>query len=539
MIFNKVLLLNILLGYVNCQIAFTELSKIGVIKGKNYGLKLRGLSSTQIVVIKLIPNLNNLSECTNDALSDYKKLLDKVINPIDIAIRTMRGVVSQKDASSRFWGAVIGGVALGIATSAQITAGIALHNSIQNAHAVEQIKESIRASNQAITELTAAGKKTVLALSALQDQINTLIVPSINELGCNVAKNTLALKLNQYFSELSLVFGPNLREPASQTLSIQAIARVFNNDFESILSRLGYSASDLLDILESNSIRARIIGVDTTDYFITLQVEYPSITPIANAVVQSFNLISFNHKGSEWFPVFPRHLLIRMSLISNIDLSSCSQTSNSYICPQDTSSPISYPLYSCITGNTSRCIASRNVNSQVSRYALSEGVIFANCIPILCQCHTTNQNIIQDRSVSNVMITREDCPEVFLDGLFITLGPRKLNRTMYSSDYTIGGQVNIDPVDIGSDIVDIQTSLNKTQEYIDKSNKILDSIKSSIINTSTMTYLIIISVIIMIWLVALTVWAIHLTKQTLRYPSFPPNSGRSSTVNSLSSLISR
>ncbi|UOL48945.1 fusion protein [Wenzhou Myotis davidii paramyxovirus 1] len=521
------------------QVAFTELSKIGIIKGKNYGLKLRGISTTQLIVIKLIPNLENLTGCTSNALDDYKRLLDKVILPIDQAIKTMRDAISQKDTSAKFWGAVIGGVALGIATSAQITAGVALHNSLQNAKAVEQLKESIRNTNQAVTELTTAGRKTVLALSALQDQINTIIVPSINSLGCEVAKNTLALRLNQYFSEISFVFGPNLREPASQTISIQALARAFNNDFESILSKLGYTSEDLLDVLESNSIQARIIGVDTTNYFITLQVEYPTITKIMNAVVQSFNLISFNHRGSEWMPVFPRNILIRMNLISNIDLTSCSQTSNNYICPQDTSSPISYPLYSCITGNTSKCIASRNVNSQVSRYALSDGVIFANCVPILCQCHTTGQNIVQDRSVSNVMITKDDCPEVFLDGLFITLGPKKMNRSMYSDDYKIGGQVNIDPVDIGSDISQIQESLNKTQDFIDKSNSILDRINPSIITGPRFIYLIVITVVLLIWITLLTLWIIYLTKSLNDEKAYSRTISGSSTINSLSSLISR
>ncbi|WJL29528.1 fusion protein [Plecomyxo virus] len=522
---------------INAQIGFTDLSKIGIIKAKNYELKLKGSPTTQSIVIKLIPNLSNLSQCTQLVLDDYKKLLDKIIIPIDKSIKVMRNAITQKNTDVKFWGAVVGGVALGVATSAQITAGIALHNSLENAKAIDQLKDSITTVNQGIQELKYASSKTVLVLNALQDQINTNIIPSINQLGCEVAKNTIGLRLNQYFSEISLIFGPNLRDPSTETLSIQAIAGAFNNDFESILSKLGYSNDDLLDVLQSKAIQARIIGVDINNYFVTLQVEYPTITKIVGATIQTFNLISFNHKGSEWFPIFPREILVKMNLISNIDLRSCTMTDRSYICSQDTSSPISYPLYQCITGNISKCIATRNVNSQVSRFALSDGVVFANCVPILCQCHTSGQTIIQERKVSNVMISKDDCNELFIDGIFITLGPKKLNRTMYSSDYEIGGQVSLDPVDIGSDISEIQNHLNKTQEYIDKANTILNRVNSNIIGKKSSVYLIVITVIIVILILIIFLWLIYLTKQ-LNVPNHHsvPFSNVS-TVNSLSSLI--
>lgn len=519
------------------QIAFSDLSKIGIIKARNYKWKIKSSPIIQPMVIKLLPNMGNLTRCTSSAVDDYQQMLNRILTPISESLAIMKAAIQPKKSNYKLWGAIVGGVALGVATSAQITAGIALHNSLQNADAINQLKNAIKNSNSAITELKTASQQTVIALSALQDQINTVMIPTMNQMGCQIATNSLGLKLSQYFSEISLIFGPNLRDPASETISIQALSRAFNGDFESILNKLGYTNSDFLDVLESNSIQARIIGVDTLNYLIILQIEYPIITEIPNASIQKFNLISFNNKGSEWFPVFPKELLVRFEYISNIDISQCTQTSSSFICSQDTSSPISLALYDCIAGDLSKCIATKNVNSQVSRYALSDGVLFANCMPITCECQTTQQTIIQDKKTSNVMITSEYCQEVYIDSFFITVGPKHLNRSVFSKDFIIGDQISIDPIDIGSDISQIQASINKTQEYLDKSNSILNSINPSIINATSMIWIWFILILSVLWIVISLTWLIILTRKSNYMQIQYIRDSRSPTISTLSSYV--
>ncbi|UOL48959.1 fusion protein [Wufeng Murina leucogaster paramyxovirus 1] len=522
-----------LIGDLNAQVAFSELSKIGIIKGRNYRWKIKGSPIIQPMVIRLIPNLGNITTCTKPVIDDYELLLKRILDPIGESLKRMKSAISVKQSEKRFWGAVIGGVALGVATSAQITAGIALHNSLENAAAVEKLKEAIRNSNDAITQLKTATQDTVVALSALQEQINTQIIPMINKLSCDSLKTTLALKLNQYFSEISLIFGPNLRDPASETLSIQALSKAFNDDFETILKTLGYTDGDFLDVLESDSIRARIIDVDTTYYYIVLQIEYPILTEVENAVIQKFNLISFNNNGMEWFPLFPNELLIRLGYISNINIAHCSQTSLSILCSEDTSSPISTTFHSCITGNLSSCIATRNINSEVSRYALSDGVLFVNCLPIVCRCETTGQAIIQEKAVSNIMISSEYCPEVYVDSMFIMVGKKYLNRTIFSSDFEIGNQISIDPIDIGSDISSIQSAINKTQESIDKSNALLNSVNSNIIGKSGFITIWIICGLSIAWLVISLFWMIYLTKSLSDTSSLLKNQQLANTLSGL------
>lgn len=534
------LLITALLGitYISyAQLGFTELSKIGVIQAKSLNLKVKGTTSKQFMVVRFIPNVSNITNCTLPVIQEYKDMLNRILNPINSSISQMKSYYKDKVGGVKFIGAILGGIALGVATSAQITAGFALHNSIQNAKAIRDMKSAIINSNKAIEQIRQAGKETVIAINAMQDQINSQIVPAINQMGCDVAKNTLGLRLTQYFSEISLIFGPNLRDPASQTISIQAIAKAFNNDFESILKTLGYKDSDLLDILESDSIRARIIDVDLEDYMLTLQIEYPALHHISEATVQEFSKISYNEKGTEWLSVFPDHVLVRGMLVSNIDLTKCVRTTTSYICLTDTSTPMSQGLIDCAKGDVGKCAREKVVTSHVSRYALSGGVIFANCMATTCVCVSKGHNILQDASATNTMISSDLCNEIQVDGVLITVGPKKLNRTYYSRDVSLGKPISTDVIDIGNQLANVEKSLSKAKEFLDKSNSIINRINPNIVNTGAMIAYLIILILLGIWSVITLTWLIYLTRKMDDQSRTIITYRNDSTVNSLSSLI--
>ncbi|URD31409.1 fusion protein [Hipposideros bat paramyxovirus] len=534
-----ILILSVLISEVRPQVAISELSKIGVIKARNYGLKIKGNPSYQFMVIKFIPTitLNDNAKCNFTAVDEYKIMLERILTPINKSLEIMKSTITSRTTGVRFWGAVIGGVALGVATAAQITAGIALHNSIKNAAAIQGLTSAILKSNKAIEKLTLSSQKTVLAISGLQDQINTNIIPAIEKLGCETAHNTLRLHLNRYFSETSLVFGPNLRDPSTEAVSIQALSQAFGGDFDSLLTQLGYTKQDFLDVLQSDSIVGRIIDVDVPNALMTLQIEYPEMTDIPDAVVQEFNLISYNYKGLEWMSLFPRHILIRGNFLSNIDLTDCSRTDNNYICREDTSSPLSNSMYKCATGSLPDCARVQVVNSHVPRYALSDGVVFANCLPITCVCTSKSQHIIQDNKASNVMITSEFCKEIQIDGIYITVGPRLLNRTYYGANISVGPPITTNPVDVSNQLAQVENELNEAKKYLDQSNNIINNIKHSILTPQTMVYLVIISVFLILWFIITLIWLIKLTRNQGNSDHFRQSLERGSTINSLSSLI--
>ncbi|UOL48937.1 fusion protein [Jingmen Myotis davidii paramyxovirus 1] len=532
-----IILYLMLVDIATCDLAFTELSKVGIIPGKNYKLKIKGSPTFQHMVLKLVPNISGDNSCTTEVINEYKTMLNRIITPINQSLALMKSYISSRTNSPKFWGAVIGGVALGVATSAQITAGIALHSSIQNAQAIKNMKEAILNTNKAVESITSASGKLVLAISALQDEINTKIIPLMTTMKCDIAKNTLRLYLSQYFSEIALIFGPNLRDPASETISVQVLSQAFNGDFESLLKRFNYNSYDVLDLLQSQTIRGRIIDVDMINYFIVIQIEYPEMIEIKDAIVQEFMRITFNQGGEEWMTVFPSNLLVRNLLVSNIDLTSCSRTDNSYICLYDTSSPISKELYDCSQGDLSKCAKVRIVNAYAPRFALSKGVVFANCGPITCICSNSNQHIIQDSRTTSTMISSEYCSEVQIDGMIITVGPKVMNRTIYSRDIKTGEQVVIDNIDIGNQLSSVTQDLDESKLFIQKSNDILKRLNNNVINANTIIYLIVISVIAFLWLIIITIIVIYLIR--VRYidqGNYHYQSGASS-INSLSQLI--
>ncbi|AYM47540.1 fusion protein [Bat paramyxovirus] len=536
---HVLLILLLLADYVETQIAFTELTKIGVIRSRNYNLKIKGSVTTQPMVIKLIPNLSNISACPDQdkVIAEYKLLLNKILSPINESLSFARSVVQTRSSGVRFWGAVIGGIALGVAASAQITAAIALHKANQNAAMIKNMKDAIINTNKAVEKLQTTASNILLTISALQEQINTNIVPAINSLGCAVAMNSIRLQLNRYFSELTFVFGPNLRDPSSQTLSIQAISQAFNGDFESMMSALNYQKSDLLDLVQSDSIRGRIIDVDMNEYFISLQIEYPDLIMIEGATVQEFNLISHNDKGVEWMAAFPRAILKRGSFLSNIDLKDCSKTDLSYICQEDTSTPMSATLYNCVQGQLEDCARSLVVNSHVPRFALLDGVVFANCVPITCVCTQSNQHLIQDVLASNVMISSESCEEVQIDGMYITVGQRRLNRSMYAHNIKHGPPISTNPIDISNQLASAEESIKESKKYLEKSNDILRLINPSLVNTGTVVFLIVLTIIIVVVLGGLVFWVYRLSNKVDNYRYAVKRQDNLSTVSSMSSLI--
>ncbi|AXR70616.1 fusion protein [Shaan virus] len=534
-----ILILTLLFESNYSQIAMTDLTKIGVIPARNYALKIKGSISAQPMVIKLVPSINNITQCDGyaSALQDYKALLTRILKPINDSLSLVRSTINERTTGVRFWGAIIGGVALGVATSAQITAAIALHKANQNANMIKNMKDAILNTNRAIEKLQDATRGTVLAISGLQEQINSNVVPALNLLGCEVAINTLKLNLNRYFSEISFVFGPNLRDPSSQTLSIQAVSQAFNGDFESMLKELNYRRDDFLDLIQSDAIRGRIIDVDLENYFVSLQIEYPELITIKDSIVQEFNIISHNDKGSEWMAMFPRAILKRGLFLSNIDLKDCSRTDTSYICQEDTSTPMSPTLFSCMTGDLENCARTRVVNAHVSRYALSGGVVFANCVPITCICIKTNQHLIQDSTASNVMITQSDCQELQIDGMYITVGPKKLNRSMYSRDIKFGPPISSNPIDVRNQLAKVEESIKDSESFLRESYNILRRINPNVVNTGIIVFLIIASVVVLVWCIGITVWLWVINQRVKQDLYLYSRNQNMSTVSSMSSLI--
>ncbi|AYN62577.1 fusion protein [Pacific salmon paramyxovirus] len=502
------------------QVDYGRLRKIGVFEKQTMNLKLSISASQRYMVIKTVPNLGTVSSCGDKEMAAYKESIRKLISPMHDMIEYIKGEVVVEAATSvalngtqvRFFGLVVAIGALGLATSAQITAGIALHNSLENAKAIKGLSDAMKESNQAIQKLQDATAGTVIALNALQDQINTQIVPALNSLGCSVVSNTLGVALTRYYSELVQLFGPSLANPVEAPLSIQAISGAFNGDLKGMIRDYGYSPSDLEDIIRTGAITGRVIDVDMDDLTIILEISLPTLLVMRDTKVVNFGRITYNLNGSEWQTLSPDWIAIRNTLMSGVDLSTCVISRQNLICKQDPTFAIDHTVSQCLRGEITSCPRGRVVNSIAPRFAIVNGNVLGNCVATTCLCGDPGTPVIQDASSSLTIMSIDKCELVSIDGYNFRPGPPVVNTTFHLSIDDIGPEVSVNPIDISGALGKIEQDLQSSKEHLANSDTILASINPNIINTNAAIGLIAVSSLGLITAVVALCWLCCLTK---------------------------
>nr|pir cell fusion protein - peste-des-petits-ruminants virus (strain 75/1) [Peste des petits ruminants virus]ADX95994.1 fusion protein [Peste des petits ruminants virus]AUP34039.1 fusion protein [Peste des petits ruminants virus]UTR29899.1 fusion protein [Peste des petits ruminants virus]UXG78353.1 fusion protein [Peste des petits ruminants virus]UXG78361.1 fusion protein [Peste des petits ruminants virus] len=468
---------------VTCQIHWGNLSKIGIVGTGSASYKVMTRPSHQTLVIKLMPNITAIDNCTKSEISEYKRLLITVLKPVEDALsvitKNVRPIqtLTPGRRTRRFVGAVLAGVALGVATAAQITAGVALHQSLMNSQAIESLKTSLEKSNQAIEEIRLANKETILAVQGVQDYINNELVPSVHRMSCELVGHKLSLKLLRYYTEILSIFGPSLRDPIAAEISIQALSYALGGDINKILDKLGYSGGDFLAILESKGIKARVTYVDTRDYFIILSIAYPTLSEIKGVIVHKIEAISYNIGAQEWYTTIPRYVATQGYLISNFDETSCVFTPEGTVCSQNALYPMSPLLQECFRGSTKSCARTLVSGTTSNRFILSKGNLIANCASVLCKCYTTETVINQDPDKLLTVIASDKCPVVEVDGVTIQVGSREYPDSVYLHEIDLGPAISLEKLDVGTNLGNAVTRLENAKELLDASDQILKTVK--------------------------------------------------------------
>nr|QFE96916.1 fusion [Morbillivirus canis] len=470
------------------QIHWNNLSTIGIIGTDSVHYKIMTRSSHQYLVIKLMPNVSLIDNCTKAELGEYEKLLNSVLEPINQALTLMtKNVRSLQSLGSgrrqkRFAGVVLAGAALGVATAAQITAGIALHQSNLNAQAIQSLRTSLEQSNKAIEEIREATQETIIAVQGVQDYVNNELVPAMQHMSCELVGQRLGLKLLRYYTELLSIFGPSLRDPISAEISIQALSYALGGEIHKILEKLGYSGGDMIAILESRGIKTKITHVDLLGKFIILSISYPTLSEVKGVIVHRLEAVSYNIGSQEWYTTVPRYIATNGYLISNFDESSCVFVSESAICSQNSLYPMSPLLQQCIRGDTSSCARSLVSGTMGNKFILSKGNIVANCASILCKCYSTSTIINQSPDKLLTFIASDTCPLVEIDGVTIQVGGRQYPDMVYESKVALGPAISLERLDVGTNLGNALKKLDDAKILIDSSNQILETVRRSSFN---------------------------------------------------------
>ncbi|UOX72990.1 fusion protein [Jingmen Crocidura shantungensis henipavirus 2] len=508
-----VIIINILISnyLINCSMDFVELSRVGIIKGSTYNYKIRGEPSTKLMVVKLVPNVGDVANCSTTQVSNYKKLVKNVLSPVSNALNTMLENVQTENNRYRLFGAIMAGAALGVATAATVTAGIALHRSNENARNIAAMKNAIQNTNQAITKLQMAGQQTLAVIDNIRGEINNQIIPLLNKLSCETVGLNVGIKLTQYYSEILTVFGPAIQDPINSKITIQAISKAFGGNFDELLNVMGYTSQDLYEILHGGLITGNIIGVDPDTGYIALEIEFPNLSIVQNAYIQELMPISFNVDGDEWVTLAPRFVLTRTTLLSNIDTSMCTIIDSSVICNNDYALPMSTELINCLQGMTESCAREKVISSYVPKFALSGGVIYANCLSTVCRCMDNQKPISQSLRSTVVMLDNKMCKVYQIGDILISVGEYKGAVEYNPEDVHLGPPIVLDKIDIGNQLAGINQTLSEAGDFISKSEEILKDINPAILSVSSMIVLYIFIIVITIISLTSLILSIRLT----------------------------
>ncbi|ATW63188.1 fusion protein [bank vole virus 1] len=464
----KVVLLFLLLcnAPVVAQLATSQLGSIGVYSVKELEYRVTGEYVTQYLVVQIIPELPTNDNCTRPVVRDYKDSIYNILAPVNETLDIVSTYVGPYSGTKRFVAEIIAGAALGVATAAQITAGIALYEARQNAAQIEAIKSSLKHTNAAIQSLQTAQKQTVVAIRSIQDQINTKIIPQLNTLSCDLIGQQLRLSLLEYYTEILTVFGPIIQSPLNGEVTIQAIARSAGGNLTGLLNELGYNSQDLKNILEINAIRGSVVDVDPILGTLIFNIRYPTFIKIPDATIIQLAYVSFHSGSYDWMTQGPSHIMVRGYTIADVDTTQCTVGSNYLMCPRDTTKPFSSSMNQCLRGNLTYCPRTIVTDRDAPRFLVVKGNLVANCITINCKCEDPEYTIMQAKDEPLVILDNGTCKAHFVDGIRIALGPRKLPTIYLSKEIKLGPVITVNPVEVSHQLSVIEDNIENSEAHL-------------------------------------------------------------------------
>ncbi|QJE38110.1 fusion [Respirovirus rupicaprae] len=499
-----------------CQIDITRLQRVGILISKPKSIKISQNFETRYLILNLIPRIESTQSCGEQQIKQYKKLLDRLIIPLYDGLRLQQDVIVVNNDShnktnhrtKRFFGEIIGTIAIGVATSAQITAAVALVEAKQAKSDIEKIKNAVRNTNKAVQSIQSSVGNLIVAVKSVQDYVNNEIVPSIKRLGCEAAGLQLGIALTQHYSELTNIFGDNIGTLKEKGIKLQGIASLYHTNITEIFTTSTVDQYDIYDLLFTESIRMRVIDVDLNDYSITLQVRLPLLTKISNTQIYSVDSVSYNIGGREWYIPLPRNLMTKGAFLGGADLQNCIESFSSYICPSDPGFVLNHEIENCLSGNITQCPKTLVTSDIIPKYAFVDGGVIANCISTTCTCNGIDNRINQEPDQGIKIITYKECQVIGINGMLF-----KMNQEGTLADYTfddiiLNNSVALNPIDISIELNKAKSDLAESKEWIKKSERILDSVGSwyqssvvEIIQIVMIIILLVINIIIIIFLI--------------------------------------
>nr|AGH08401.1 fusion protein [avian paramyxovirus 1] len=459
-------------------------------------------SQTGSIIVKLLPNMPKDKEaCAKAPLEAYNRTLTTLLTPLGDSIRRIQGSVSTSGVrrKKRFIGAIIGSVALGVATSAQITAAAALIQANQNAANILRLKESIAATNEAVHEVTDGLSQLAVAVGKMQQFVNDQFNNTARELDCIKIAQQVGVELNLYLTELTTVFGPQITSPALTQLTIQALYNLAGGNMDYLLTKLGIGNSHLSSLIGSGLITGNPILYDSQTQILGIQVNLPSVGNLNNMRATYLETLSVSTTKGFASALVPKVVTQVGSVIEELDTSYCIESDLDLYCTRIVTLPMSPGIYSCLSGNTSACMYSKTEGALNTPYMALKGSVIANCKITTCRCADPPGIISQNYGEAVALIDRHSCNVLSLDGITLRLSG-EFDATYQKNISILDSQVIVTGnLDISTELGSVNNSISNALDRLAESNSKLDKVNVRLTSTSALITYIILTVISLVF----------------------------------------
>nr|ACY37952.1 fusion protein [avian paramyxovirus 1]ATD53323.1 F [Avian orthoavulavirus 1] [avian paramyxovirus 1] len=474
------------------------LAAAGIVVTGDKAVNIYTSSQTGSIIVKLLPNMPKDKEaCARTPLEAYNRTLTTLLTPLGDSIRRIQGSVTTSGGrrQKRFIGAVIGSVALGVATAAQITAAAALIQANQNAANILRLKESIAATNEAVHEVTDGLSQLAVAVGKMQQFVNDQFNNTARELDCIKIAQQVGVELNLYLTELTTVFGPQITSPALTQLTVQALYNLAGGNMDYLLTKLGVGNNQLSSLIGSGLITGNPILYDSQTQLLGIQVTLPSVGNLNNMRATYLETLSVSTTKGFASALVPKVVTQVGSVIEELDTSYCIESDLDLYCTRIVTFPMSPGIYSCLSGNTSACMYSKTEGALTTPYMALKGSVIANCKMTTCRCADPPGIISQNYGEAVSLIDKHSCNVLSLDGITLRLSG-EFDATYQKNISILDSQVIVTGnLDISTELGNVNNSISNALDKLSESNSKLDKVNVKLTSTSALIIYIVLIVI--------------------------------------------
>nr|ACK57504.1 fusion protein [avian paramyxovirus 1] len=474
------------------------LAAAGIVVTGDKAVNIYTSSQTGSIIVKLLPNMPKDKEaCAKAPLEAYNRTLTTLLTPLGDSIRRIQesATTSGGRRQRRFIGAIIGSVALGVATAAQITAASALIQANQNAANILRLKESIAATNEAVHEVTDGLSQLAVAVGKMQQFVNDQFNNTAQELDCIKITQQVGVELNLYLTELTTVFGPQITSPALTQLTIQALYNLAGGNMDYLLTKLGVGNNQLSSLIGSGLITGNPILYDSQTQLLGIQVTLPSVGNLNNMRATYLETLSVSTTKGFASALVPKVVTQVGSVIEELDTSYCVETDLDLYCTRIVTFPMSPGIYSCLSGNTSACMYSKTEGALTTPYMTIKGSVIANCKMTTCRCADPPGIISLNYGEAVSLIDRHSSNVLSLDGITLRLSGEfdvtyQKNISILDSQVIVTGNL-----DISTELGNVNNSISNALDKLEESNSKLDKVNVKLTGTSALITYIVLTII--------------------------------------------